>query len=133
VLGLGAAIVAASLAGAVAAFLGVVGFVGPECPGYDDEGLTAAPGSVYARVMCAGAWEVPAVVVVVGVVGLLVAVALAVALAGRPVDRTVSAMVPVGVALVAPLVVLVLLHSVLPEDCLTGADGPACERDAELR
>ena len=116
------------------------------CPGYDDEGTMAAPGSPYARLMCDGkqlalapdeVLTVPAVLVLAGALGLLAAV-VALALARRHhrpgSHRRRSVAGWLLAALVAPVVVVLLAQLALPRDCLSGRTTTgACSRDREMR
>jgi len=110
---------------------------GSACPGFDDEGPTAAPGSAYARWTCEPAltWEpvpmeqveLPAVLLLAAVVGAIVALA---ALVVRRRRRRVGVAWLLAACLVQPVVVGAAQG--LPRDCLDGrTDSGACARDRE--
>lgn len=100
------------------------------CPQWEDEGTMAAPHSPYSLVMCAPG-EPP--FTWVWLLGVLVAVASAVLVVRRH-DRVLRALPVLLVALVAPTLLVGLLHTVLPQDCLTGATRQGdCTRDREMR
>ncbi len=126
----GSVAVAVGLAMALAVLTGTVG---PECPSYDDEGETAAPGSPYSAVLCGTLDSVPSflgALTVLVVVAVLVA-ALLVGLLQRRLPHA-GAWGLLALAATPPLLVLAL-HHVLPEDCLGGPDDSnACQRDREL-
>lgn len=112
------------------------------CPGYDDEGPTAAPGSPYVEIMCEPAVTlelgpmsqipVPAVLFITSAVAVTAATLLIWRRPRIAARRSLAAGM-VGVLLVQPLVV-VALQLALPRDCLSGRTEPGeCSRDRELR
>ena len=127
------AALAALAVGCAVAFLGDLALYtfDDTCPQWEDEGLMAAPGSPYSRVMCGPGDEPPFVWAwYAGVVLAVVAVIPFVRLRLRP----VPARVLVVLVLIIPISVIGLLHVSLPRDCLTGrTDSGDCGRDRELR
>lgn len=137
------AALAALLVGACAAGALLVAFTvyDDPCPGYEDEGTMAAPGSPYSRIMCEPAVTVDLVpmseLTVPGAVLASTAAALllaALVVWRRPrLGRRQTALGVAGVLLVQPLLVLALQYA-LPRDCLSGrAETGECGRDRELR
>ncbi len=112
------------------------------CPGYDDEGSMAAPGSPYATVMCepvatlelsrTDQVPVPGVLLISSIVAVAAATLFVWRRPGVASRRSLAAGL-VGVLLVQPLVVVVL-QLALPRDCLSGRTATGeCGRDRELR
>lgn len=102
------------------------------CPQWEDEGTMAAPHSPYSLMMCAPL-DPP---VTWSVLVSVVAAAALVPLLQRRRPTSGPRLLAVGAVglVVAPTLVLGLLHLTLPQDCLTGRTetGP-CSRDRELR
>ena len=118
--------------GAAAASLGLF-MVDGTCPQWEDEGRMAAPHSPYARVMCFPDTQEPPFVVVVPLAAVLVLAALVWWLVRTPHTwpRAVGATVTL---LLAPALVVGLLHLTLPQDCLGGRSSSGnCSRDRESR
>ncbi len=134
----------ALLLGAFAATALLIAFtvVDDPCPGYDDEGAMAAPGSPYARVMCESVVtlepvpmsqiHVPAATILAAGAAV-VAAALLVRLRRRLATGARMAAALAGLFLLQPVLVLALQHT-LPHDCLTGRQSAGeCARDREAR
>lgn len=107
--------------------------VDDSCPQWAGEGGMAAPHSPYSRIMCTPQSQEPPFVVVVGL-----AAALALALlvwwlvrTPRTWPRAVGATLTL---LLAPALIVGLLHLTLPKDCLGGRTSAGnCSRDRESR
>lgn len=122
-----------TLGGIIAATADLALFtVDDSCPQWEDEGTMAAPGSAYSRLMCGPGVEPPAVWAVYLAVAL--AVALGLVVLARADGRTRAPWPWLVAILVAPVLLVGLLHAVLPQDCLSGRT-PAghCGRDREAR
>lgn len=130
--GRGAALAALAV-GCAVAFLGGLALYtfDDTCPQWEDEGLMAAPGSPYSRVMCGPGDEPPFVWAWYG--GVVLAVIAVVPLVRRGL-RPGLARVLVVLVLIIPVSVIGLLHVSLPRDCRTGrTDSGDCGRDRALR
>ena len=101
------------------------------CPQWEDEGPMAAPGSPYSLVMCGPGVEPPWVWA--WYAGIPVAAGL-VWLAVRRARRARAAAPWLVLALLAPSLLIGLLHLTLPRDCLSGRTASGdCSRDREAR
>ena len=118
--------------GAAAASL-VLFMVDSTCPQWEDEGRMAAPHSPYARLMCFPDTQEPPFVLVVPLAALLVLVVLVWCLVRTP--RTWPRAAGAALTLVmAPALIVGLLHFTLPQDCLSGPTSTGnCSRDRESR
>jgi hypothetical protein len=116
---------AVGLAVALVAFAVAV----PEnCPWYDDEGTTAAPGSPYSAVLCGSTGDPVWALLVVGLASVVLAVAVVVG--ARRLSQ--APWIALGLLAAGPLVLMVVLTSTLPQGCLGGDDGTErCETNRE--
>ncbi|MCH1867577.1 hypothetical protein [Nocardioides sp. CFH 31398] len=127
-LGLLAGALVALAAGLALAFLAVTATVPENCPWYDDEGPTAAPGSLYSAALCGSGGSPAWALLVVGLASLVLA---AVVLVGARRVRQ-APWIALGLLAAGPLVLVLVLTSVLPQGCLGGDDGTErCETDRE--
>ena len=127
------AAVAALAVGCAIAFLGDLALYtfDDTCPQWEDEGLMAAPGSPYSRVMCGPGNEPP--FVWAWYAGVVLAVVAVVPLVRRRLRPGPAGVLMVLVMLI-PVSVIGVLHVSLPRDCLSGrTDSGDCGRDRELR
>jgi len=117
-------------AGLTLALLAFVATVPENCPWYDDEGSTAAPGSPYSAVLCGSEGDPVWALLVVGLASLLLAVAVVVGARGHSQAPWVALLL-LGAG---PLVLVVVLQGVLPEGCVGGDDGTeSCATNREQR
>jgi hypothetical protein len=97
------------------------------CPQWDDEGRSAAPGSLYAQLMCSDreppfTWAVA--------IGIGIGLVLTIVLLRQPRRDLLGSITGALALLLVPAVVVGILHIALPRDCFSGrTDGGECARD----